>query len=166
MEIRFFYPASYYPHKNHYQLIKAAKIIFKNNPEIKFTLTIEKDIFKNLSPNIDCIGNISRDKVIKQMKKSDALIFLSSFESLGIPLIEASNLGLPIVVPKLPYAVEILGSNAYYFDPKKNFSESLVNILIKFKEDILLNKVKCSSIRPKIITTDSLIQIFVKKLKK
>ncbi len=165
MEIRIFYPASYLPHKNHKQLIKAAFQIYKEIPEIKFILTIKKDIYNVLPPNISCIGNISRKRVINLMKKSDALIFLSSFESLGIPLIEAANVDLPIIVPQLPYALELLGSNAYYLDIEKDFQTSLKEVLKKFKKDLSLKKVINSSIQPKIISTDSLLKIFINILK-
>ena len=47
----------------------------------------------------------------------DGLLFLSTDESYGFPLVEAMFMGLPIVCPDLPYAHALCADGAIYFDP-------------------------------------------------
>ena len=54
--------------------------------------------------------------MIKEYKNADALLFLSSEESLGLPLIEAMAINIPIVCPNLDYSRNICGDSAFYFD--------------------------------------------------
>ena len=77
------------------------------------------------SPNIALLGRISHDLCIDYIKKSSALLFLSSFESLGLPLIEAAQLAKPVICPDLNYTRELLGSSPYFY--KKDSPDSLCN---------------------------------------
>ncbi len=47
----------------------------------------------------------------------DGVMFLSTSESYGLPLVEAMACGLPVVCPDLEYARTICGDVAIYFDP-------------------------------------------------
>ena len=164
LKIKLIYPASYLKHKNHYLLFSNANIIYKYLPEIEFILTLDSHDFNKVPDNIKCIGRLSRNEVLENLIVSDALLFLSSFESLGIPLIEAAKLSKPIIVPKLPYSLELIGENAYYFDMGNNFLNSFLDTLFLFIKDLKKNNVKKSVIIPEIISTDSLMKIFIKKL--
>src|SRR5690606_26762025 len=62
------------------------------------------------------VGRISRNEVEEWYSGSDALLFTSERETLGLPLIEAMQFGLPVIAPRLPYAVELLGDAGCYFD--------------------------------------------------
>lgn len=55
--------------------------------------------------------------MIAAYQNSHGVVFLSTKESLGFPLIEAMYLGLPIVCPDLPYARALCTNGAIYFDP-------------------------------------------------
>ena len=166
MKINLFYPASYLPHKNHDLLFLYADKIYKEIKEINFILTINKDIYKKETRNIKCIGKISRKKVYSLIKSSDALLFLSSFESLGIPIIEAAQNSVPIIAPSLPYCKELIGENGYYFDIDNNFFNSFIKAIFTLKKDIDNKSLKKSFLIPEIIETDKLIELFLKKLYK
>jgi glycosyltransferase involved in cell wall biosynthesis len=56
-------------------------------------------------------------------RTSDALIANSAAEGFGLPLIEASLSGLPLIVNRIPPFQEIAGDNAFYFE--SGISESL-----------------------------------------
>lgn len=116
--LRLFYPAAYYPHKNHGLLSWLGSSI---DPDLKvrqLTLTIEAEAHPNPpQPWIQCVGRLSAQQVLQAYKEADALLFLSQSESLGFPLIEAMWVGLPIVCPDLPYARVLCGEQAIYFDP-------------------------------------------------
>ena len=55
--------------------------------------------------------------MIHAYQKVDGLLFLSTDESYGFPLVEAMFVGLPIVCPDLPYARTLCSDGAIYFDP-------------------------------------------------
>ena len=73
--------------------------------------------------------------MLEEYNKADALLFLSTAESYGFPLIEAMYIGLPIVCPNLPYALEICGDQALYFDP--NCANSLMETITVLQQKII-----------------------------
>lgn len=113
----FFYPTSNSIYKNNNCIYEACKILNKNkinNFEVK--LTIDKD-YLDLN-NIKCIGNIPRQKVIKEYSKS-ILIFPSFIETVGLPLLEAMKIGGIIFASDCQFSREVLDNyeNAYFFNP-------------------------------------------------
>lgn len=166
MEIKLTYPASYLTHKNHDLLLENALKIYQEVPEIKIYLTIDKNIYGREFPNIIFMGHMDRNDVLKMIKSSDALLFLSSFESLGIPIIEATSFSLPIIAPKLNYCEELIGANAYYFELENNFYDSFVSVLKTVRKDIKNKNLIKSKLLPDIIKSEDLVSLFIKKLKK
>jgi glycosyltransferase involved in cell wall biosynthesis len=63
---------------------------------------IERSISRD-GLRITNFGNLSQSAVFKLYKSSSALIYPSLSESLGLPLIEASKFGIPIVAAELDY---------------------------------------------------------------
>jgi len=125
-----FYPSAFYAHKNHAFLSDFSS----NFDSIKeFILTIDPSC--NPASHADfvkCVGEINQKDVLAYYLEVDALVFLSLTESYGLPLIEAMWLGLPIIVPDLPYARVICGDQAIYFrvDSLSSF-EQAVHLLIE-----------------------------------
>lgn len=118
-EIKLFYPAAFYSHKNHCLL---KKISFSRHlvwPVTQLLLTIqENDNPAHEVSWIECLGLLPPLDVVKVYKEVDALLFLSYEESYGLPLIEAMSMGLPIIAPNLPYATNLCGPQAIYFNPE------------------------------------------------
>lgn len=127
--IDLFYPASFLPHKNHLFLDSPIVSDFLILSDIKVYLTISNSDYSFSSPNIISIGRISRESCLHHLHKSFALLFLSSFESLGLPIIEACQLSKPVICPDLIYSRELLGDSAYYFDLQS--PQSLCNALTR-----------------------------------
>jgi len=130
--LRLIYPAAGYRHKNH-QLL--SKINLKNHlqwpiKKLKITLTSDKNPNPKI-PWLECIGLLSSEQMIKAYSEVDALLFLSTDESYGLPLVEAMFLGLPIICPELPYARSLCGSEAIYFDPNSIDSLNIAIITIQ-----------------------------------
>lgn len=133
--LRLFYPAAPYPHKNHRLLSNVNAENMHCLPIEKITLTIDPSCNPNLNwPVIQCIGLISPDEIISFYRESDALIFLSQEESFGFPLIEAMYCGLPIVCPDLPYARTLCGDMAIYF--RDNDVASLCDAIVLLKNKL------------------------------
>lgn len=127
----FFFPASNFLYKNHEVIFKALKYI--NNKDIKIFLTIEEKDIPNIykDSRIVCLGNISREKVFS-FYKTGTLIFPSYIESFGLPLIEARQVGAPIVAADTSFAREILNDyrNSIFFnkDDAKKLADFMINI--------------------------------------
>lgn len=131
--LRLFYPAAGYPHKNHSLLSHIDEEESNDWPVESLILTIDDAI--NPAPQISwlrCVGLLPPADMISTYEDVDALVFLSKLESLGFPLLEAMFLGLPIVCPELPYARALCGDQGIYFDPDS--VESLRAALKKLKE--------------------------------
>lgn len=124
-EFDFLYVADLMPHKNHENLLHALEILSKKNIRPKLCLTLKKNNknFKKLKKVITK-SNLSvsyktfsseKDKIILY-KKSKCLIYPSLLESFGIPLMEASDLGIPVIASDLPF-VHDFGCSFDLFDP-------------------------------------------------
>jgi glycosyltransferase involved in cell wall biosynthesis len=116
--LRLIYPAALYPHKNHRLLANLTHDRALSLPIERLRLTIPPVSHPAADITwIDCVGFLSAPEMIAAYNEADAVLFLSTAESYGFPLVEAMFLGLPIVCPDLPYARTLCAEGAIYFDP-------------------------------------------------
>jgi glycosyltransferase involved in cell wall biosynthesis len=135
----FLYIASDEPHKNHKKLIDAWVLLSKESMYPKLTLVINegkvskeiKKMSKKFNLNINLIHNIEREKIIGLYQESKALIYPSLMESFGLPLLEADNLGLPIIASEKDYVRDII-SPVETFDPLS--SKSILRAIKRFNK--------------------------------
>jgi len=113
--IRFIYPTSHEKYKNIKKLMEAIEL-YNNEYDNKVVLYLTQDGVS--TDNVKFIGKIPYESMYWVYKKMDALIFPSLTETLGLPLQEALDNKLDILVADLPYAKEICGEQATYFDPR------------------------------------------------
>ena len=109
--ITLIYPSACYPHKNH-KLLKLVNLEEKANVK----LTITESEFGDASSELAFLGQISREEVFQLYKTVDALLFLSSNESLGMPIVEAVKCNLPIICPYAEYTNDLSDENCFFFD--------------------------------------------------
>lgn len=112
--IKLIYPTNSEKYKNNKRLIKAV-LIFNKNHNTKVSLYLTLDGIS--SEYINYTGKIPYESILTFYKKTDAMIFPSLTETLGLPLLEAQLYNIPLLVSDLPYAREICGDNCLYFDP-------------------------------------------------
>ncbi len=125
------YPAQYWTHKNHYNLLSAMILIIKDFPKIKLILTgsdkgnknyILETIKKNgLKNNIIDLGFVPKEELKWLYENSQGLVMPTLLGPTNIPLLDASKLGCPVACTNLPGHIEQLGNYGYYFngtDPK------------------------------------------------
>jgi glycosyltransferase involved in cell wall biosynthesis len=64
----------------------------------------------------NCFG-LSREELIAQYIAADMLIFASTFEGFGLPIVEAQAVGRPVVTSDLQSMPEVAGQAACFVDP-------------------------------------------------
>jgi glycosyltransferase involved in cell wall biosynthesis len=127
----FIYVADGLSHKNHRNLIKAWILLAEEGVHPKLTLTLsERDTElsayleltkKRHGLNVEDIGHLRQEGIDELYQTARALIFPSYAESLGLPLIEASQRGLPILASELDYVRDVC-QPAETFDPSSPLS--------------------------------------------
>ncbi|MCI1593394.1 MAG: glycosyltransferase [Heyndrickxia oleronia] len=112
--IKLFYPTNKEKYKNNERVLEAVKLYNRRNTnKIKLIITLDGDSNKD----INYVSRVEYESMFNIYKAVDALIFPSLNETLGLPLIEAKQANLPRLVSDLPYAREICGETARYFNP-------------------------------------------------
>lgn len=124
------YPAVPWRHKNHYRLIEAVRLLrrFLDPQGVKLILTgalehssRSKPLFELLlraepeHKGIELRGFIKDVELATLFKNAKAMIFPSIYEGFGIPLVEAMQMGTPVLAAKMTAAPEVCGDAVAYF---------------------------------------------------
>ena len=137
-----FYPAMYYPHKKHNFLIDVEAYCRKhnynlNNYEIWLTLDDEDfNQFKKIK-YVKNLGILNQDEMHHYYMKANALLFLSSMESYGLPIVESLTMNLPIIIADFEYSRWLCEESALYFKPYDE--HSFIIALDKLKDELIIN---------------------------
>jgi glycosyltransferase involved in cell wall biosynthesis len=129
----FVYVASGESHKNHRRLIEAWILLAREGCYPSLALTLDEIKFANLCAwiesqkqryllHLENTGVLPPSLVPALYKRSGALIFPSTLESFGLPLIEARDAGLAVLAGELDYVRDVL-------NPEETFNpDSAVSI--------------------------------------
>jgi glycosyltransferase involved in cell wall biosynthesis len=128
----FVYVATGEPHKNHAMLVEAWRILSEEGFRPTLCLTLGSGTAPELCRwiegqkrkyglQIDITGVAGEGDLTGLYQASAALIYPSTFESFGLPLIEARQAGLPIVAAELDYVRDLVDPEES-FDPHSAFS--------------------------------------------
>lgn len=126
----FLYVASGDPHKNHHNLVEAWKILAQEGIRPSLALTIDEKIYSKLWGQLVkiikdgelAIRNYGHCASVQELyQQSTALIYPSTFESFGLPLLEASQHQLPILASELDFVRDSCDP-AQTFDPNSPLS--------------------------------------------
>lgn len=121
----FCYPATPGVHKNHRVVAEALKLLGAEGIQVRIAVTaptgsVEREIYlaAGTAPGIviETLEYLPSTGIAKLYSESRALLFASTFESFGLPLIEARNAGLDIIAPELDYVRDVCRP-AETFDP-------------------------------------------------
>jgi len=135
------YVAHFYPHKNHSRLFKAYAQA-KKNGSTKWPLVLRGE--KNnademilrllqdarIQEDVIWLPRLSDGEMPLLYSSASALIFPSTYEGGGIPVMEAMACGCPVVVSNIPTNIEFAGDSAFFFDPLR--VESIVEAMANF----------------------------------
>jgi len=141
-----FYPSAAYPHKNHDALFSLAEEIKfsrstctvwvtldENDPAgHEFLLSSKAKGFDGIIRNVGWLSHAETNFVLKNCK---GLIFLSTFETLGLPLLEAKRLSKPIIAAELETSRELVGGYASFVDlTNSNYAKRMLALMTSSEE--------------------------------
>jgi glycosyltransferase involved in cell wall biosynthesis len=122
-----FYPANFWPHKNHERLLAAAARVARETPDFVLVLCGALDEAREaLRESVKAAGLSASVRVLPYLDDADTtallegaelLVFPSLFEGFGIPVLEAMALKTPVACSDLPALLELAGDAALFFDP-------------------------------------------------
>ena len=146
----FFYPAQFWAHKNHYNLLLAFKKLQTDFPDLKLVLTgsdkgnkeyIREVVSKlNLTNNVLFPGFVDNETMVGFYSHASAMIMPSFLGPTNMPLLEASELNCPVLCSNLPGHIEMMGDGALYFNPADHIEmyEQMKKVLdVQFREELL-----------------------------
>lgn len=120
-EISLIYPSLYSPHKSHGVLVKAIYELNKRCNQLASKTRLYFTVYKSEAPMlvalaqqygvesmISFMGRLPYETTLSLYKSATALLFPSTIETLGLPLIEAASFGLPIIAADAEYSHEVL----------------------------------------------------------
>jgi glycosyltransferase involved in cell wall biosynthesis len=132
-KIYLIYPAQFWPHKNHANLIKALKLYTeKTGNDIHLLLTgsnkgnyeyikkLSKDL--GLSNRVHFLGFIDRNSLFDLYKNAFAMIYPSISGPENLPPLEALSVACTVIMSEYPGAYEQIGDAAFYFNPLSSTS--------------------------------------------
>ena len=135
------YVGNAYPHKNLELFLETAALF----PEYEFLLVGKMDYFytrlkseanrRGIS-NVHFIGFVDDSDLGMLYRNAKVYAFPSLYEGFGLPPLEASLYGVPVLAAACGSLPEILGTSARFFDPeeKGSFSIALRDLLEKREE--------------------------------
>jgi glycosyltransferase involved in cell wall biosynthesis len=126
------YVASGEEHKNHKTLINSLAYLSKRNFHPELTLVLDQktnlklyswinEQITKFSLKVKLIDTVTLDKLHQIYREHEALIFPSTFESYGLPLVEAKKNNLKIIASELDYIRDVCEPDET-FDPNSYIS--------------------------------------------
>ena len=149
-----FYPATYFPHKNHVRILEALLIldkkyniklsaVFVGNNGGNKDYVISKCKELNLRDRVFLLDFVTTEELVYLYRNAIALIFASYFGPDNIPPLEAFSLKCPVIAARVDGTEEQLGKNALFVDPDnpEDFASAVLKIMFdnNFKENMIIN---------------------------
>lgn len=121
------YPAKFWRHKNHLGLFAAlghlrasgcvVPLVCTGDPESAVPAHLRQSILSHgLQEQVLFAGHLERAALTAVLRQAEFLVFPSLFEGLGIPVLEAMSLGVPVACSRIGPLDEIASGAAEPFD--------------------------------------------------
>jgi glycosyltransferase involved in cell wall biosynthesis len=112
-----FYPADFYPHKNHARLLEAFELVRRRHSELELVMT-GRDLPAVDARGVTVRGRVPTAELAELYRGASAMVFPSLHESFGLPPLEAMASGCPVASSGAGALPEVCGDAARYFDPE------------------------------------------------
>jgi glycosyltransferase involved in cell wall biosynthesis len=124
-----YFPSNFWQHKNHSTLLRALKLVHSGGfPDLHLVFTgasgadstrVKQETGSlGLSGRVSFLGYQERALIPEIYRHSLGLVFATRFEGMGLPVIEAMCVGVPVITSKGGAAEEIAGGEALLVDEK------------------------------------------------
>jgi glycosyltransferase involved in cell wall biosynthesis len=132
------YPAQFWSHKNHYNLILAFNLMIEKGYDFELVLTgSEKgnlnyitDVVNQLKleNRVKFLGFVDEIELLVLYKNATSLVYPSLLGPTNMPILEAYELNIPVACSDLPGHREITNNQALYFNPlePKDMCETII----------------------------------------
>ena len=126
------------PNKNYDFMVKALQTISLNS-----TITVINPP-KNIK-EFNCVYTETQDQTLSVISENEIYLHASEHETVGLPIYEAQNLGLKIIIPKRPYSDYFKYENVFFYEYKNIDSavqkiEEAKNLKLKHSKALLYNE--------------------------
>jgi len=135
------YPAQFWSHKNHYNLLLTFKIVLLNFPNLKlifsgsdkgnkkYVLQLIDEL--KLTDSVLDLGFVKTEELKWIYLHSQGLVMPTFLGPTNMPLLEAAELGCFVACSDLEGHKEQLGDYAYYFDPSnpKEMAQMIIEMI-------------------------------------
>jgi glycosyltransferase involved in cell wall biosynthesis len=139
-----FYPAQFWPHKNHVALLHALKLLRTRHGldmEVVFcgsdkgNLSHVRATARELGVDgrVRFLGFVAQEELYALYKNAFALVYPSMFGPDNLPPLEAFAIGCPVVASNVAGAVEQLGDAALLTDPRQE--EEIVSAVLRLQQE-------------------------------
>ncbi|HEY8667879.1 MAG TPA: glycosyltransferase [Tepidisphaeraceae bacterium] len=127
-----FFPANFWPHKNHQMLLTAyrmyrqkhpdsdLKLVFTGAPDERMKFLRDQAVAQmGLADHVLFCGYVKNDEFAAILQGCRAVIFPSLYEGFGMPVLEAMAFGKPVMCSDVTSLPEVAGEAALQFDPRR-----------------------------------------------
>ena len=126
------------PNKNYDFMVKVLQTISQNS-----TITVINPP-KNIK-EFNCVYTETQDQTLSVISENEIYLHASEHETVGLPIYEAQNLGLKIIIPKRPYSDYFKYENVFFYEYKNIDSavqkiEEAKNLKLKNSKALLYNE--------------------------
>ena len=126
------------PNKNYDFMVTALQTISQNS-----TITVINPP-KNIK-EFNCVYTETQDQTLSVISENEIYLHASEHETVGLPIYEAQNLGLKIIIPKRPYSDYFKYENVFFYEYKNIDSalqkiEEAKNLKLKHSKALLYNE--------------------------
>ena len=141
----FFYPANFWPHKNHETLLVAYRLyaqaaasrawplVCTGHPDARMDLLRDLRDGLGLSDRVIFLGHVRDEAFTALWARAGALVFPSLCEGFGMPLLEAMRFGVPIIAADSSALPEVAGDACVQVDARdpQALAETLRRVAIR-----------------------------------
>jgi glycosyltransferase involved in cell wall biosynthesis len=121
------YPAQFWPHKNHVNLLLAISLLKRKGTTISLALVGSdkgnRQFIANIaaregiSDQVHFLGFVERSVLVELYRRALALTYVSWCGPENLPPLEAFGLGCPVIATRIPGSEEQLGDAALFCEP-------------------------------------------------